>query len=115
MDDVKNNGVTVTVSKQSGTNGLVLVNSFLFDTCSERGGNIRCKDSTTKSKAIFRKRSALDFFQLKIKVAGQTLTLPTGAETPLAVSVQTSGAVDRSDEVGNCKIGTKKVNCREVP
>ncbi|MEO8604286.1 MAG: hypothetical protein ABI629_17055, partial [bacterium] len=101
---------------------LTQVNAFSFTAaqCQERSGSVRCKDSASRSKLIFRKRSAPDFFRVKIKIMGQDLTLPALAETPLSVSLRTTEAatlIDRGDDIGpvGCKLHGSTLQCRDVP
>jgi hypothetical protein len=109
-------GVALLLLKQGGS-GLVEVTSFSFapSTCSEKNGSVICKDPATRSKVVFRKRSATDFFKVSFRMRRQDLTAPDLAETPLVVSVRTTGEVDRSDDIADCKAISRGVRCKEIP
>jgi hypothetical protein len=101
---------------------LTEVTTFTFSAaqCSERRGNVRCKDAASRSKLTLAKRSAPDFFRVKIQVKKQDLGAPTVADTPLSVSLRTTeGAtiIDRSDEIGapGCAERPGSLQCRQAP
>jgi len=117
LADAAADGATVTVSKQGGGGSLVTVNSFTFtgDECTDKRGSLRCKDDDTKSRLKLQKRGAVEFFRIKMKVKRQVLTLPDLADTPLVITVQTTGFIDRQDEIDDCTAKPRKVDCREAP
>lgn len=101
---------------------LTQVHSLTFSAaqCVERRGSVKCRDSVSRSKVIFRKRSAPDFFRVKIKIKQQDFTLPMLAQTPLSVSIRTTEsaiAIDRSDELtaAGCKVRGTTLTCRDIP
>jgi len=117
LADAAADGATVTVSKQGGGGSLVTINSFTFtgDECTDKRGSLRCKDDDTKSRLKLQKRGAVEFFRIKMKLKRQDLTLPDLADTPLVITIQTTGFVDRQDEIDSCTAKPRKVDCREAP
>ena len=99
---------------------LTEINELTFPACTEHGGRIKCSDPATRSKIIFRKRSATQFYYVKIKVKKQNLDLPVLADAPISVSLRTTEAatlIDRGDNIGptGCKARSSTFKCRDVP
>ena len=85
-----------------------------------RAAGSSASDPATRSKIIFRKRSATQFYYVKIKVKKQDLDLPVLADAPISVSLRTTEAatlIDRSDDIGptGCKARSSTFKCRDVP
>ncbi len=94
--------------------------TFTAAQCTERHGSVKCKDPATRSRALFRKRSAPDFFKVKIKAKKRDFALPALADTPLSVNLRTTEAattIDRSDQIGSagCSLRGTTLKCRDVP
>jgi hypothetical protein len=116
--DVTTDGLTVIVRKRGGGGAPVSVNSLAFPgaQCLENSRAIICTDPVTSSRVQLAKRRARGVFGVTIRVRKLDLTVPDLAETPLSVSVQTADAVDRADEIADCRSGLgRSVVCRKLP
>lgn len=106
-----------------GTAGnLTEVNRFSFgpSQCLSTGGSIRCRDAAQRSRIVLRKRSAPNFYRVRIKVAQRDFVLPSLTETPLWVSIRSiegGTVVDRGDDIGpgGCTLGGTNLRCRDLP
>ncbi len=121
LSAVPASGIEVVLFHDAGP-PLAQVHAFSFAAaqCNERRGSIRCLDSSTRSKLVFRKRSAPDFFRMKITMKRQNLDVPSLSETPLSVSLRTvegGDLIDRSDDIGpsGCKLQSTNFKCRDIP
>ncbi len=113
IDDIEEGGMVVAVDSTSGE-----VNSIVFSgaDCSVDRGNVKCRDSETRSVARLAKRSSQSFFRVRISVKGQTFTMPTVVETPLTVRIQTlSDLIERRDDIGGCQARGSGLICKELP
>jgi hypothetical protein len=108
-------GATV-ILRQEGT--AVEVGQFSFDggECQNRPRVILCKDTLTRSVLRVRRRLTPDFYKVVAIVKRQFLNVPTLAETPLTVSLQTNGdGIDRLDAISACKQpNVKVIRCVET-
>ena len=118
LNDVDTGGLTVSIAKTTPTTSMIDTVTFTGADCARvaGGASLRCKNAT-RSTARFAKRPAVGFFQMTISTANRVLTLPSVAETPLEVDVQSPVSIDRPDTIDNCvsQAGGKKISCRQAP
>jgi hypothetical protein len=114
-DDVLAAGFTVTVESQLGE---VISSTIDPAICVDRRGSIRCVDPETKSKAIFRKRIAPDFFRVLISLKRVTFTQPSPDDIPMNIRIHTiADMIDREDSISECVAVSKgrTLRCKERP
>ncbi len=120
LDAVTDHGIEILVFRDGTPLTQVAGFTFAAAQCTERRGNIRCRDGATRSKLVLAKRSAPDFFRVKLKVQKQDLDAPSIAEAPLSVSIrttETATVIDRSDTIGpdGCSQRAGMIQCRQKP
>jgi hypothetical protein len=85
------------------------------------GGNnsLRCKKSAAGtgfgSQIRFPKRSAASFFRVVISVRNESFFSPAAGDTPLHITLTTSGGVDRSDAIDTCQQKANRLVCKDIP
>lgn len=111
-DDVDTNGVTIVVESSAGVVDSV---SFTGAQCTLWSGGVKCKDPTSRSSIRFRNRSAPSFFRVRIIAYRRSFTLPSVAQTPLTVRLQTPAtSTERSDPIVGCSaVGSSGLRCRD--
>jgi Thrombospondin type 3 repeat len=118
LDDVDTGGLTISIAKTTPTTSTIDTVTFTAADCTKlaRGSSIRCKNAAGSS-ARFSKRPAVGFFHVTIGMVKRTLTLPSVAEAPLEVDVQSPVSIDRPDTIDTCvsQGGGKKLSCRQIP
>ena len=120
IDAITANGIEVIVFHDDAPLTQVAAFTFSAAQCTERRGTVRCRDTASRSKLILAKRSAPDFFRVKMQIKKQDLSAPGVADTPLSVSLRTTEAstvIDRSDEIGpsGCSERPGSLQCRQAP
>lgn len=117
-EDVDADGVTLIVETAAGEQVASL--SFSGTECASvgpSGGSMKCKNPTTRSVVVFRRRSAPSFFRLAIRGRNLSFTQPTVPEGPMVLRVQTpTDLLDRRDDINGCaeKRGGEILLCREA-
>lgn len=114
LTDIAAGGVTVTLTRLDST----VVDTETWTSCelTAKGASARCKNAAGGT-IRFNKRFAPGFFKVVLNVRGQSLTLPTVAQTPLVLTITTPGDVDRSDSFDSCKLNANgsQMVCVEDP
>ena len=111
--DVLGGGLTLVLSSTGDPN--VNTATFAGSDCSKsaNGKALKCKNAAGQVR--MRSRPSPGFFRVAISVANQNLTLPTLAQTPLSVDVQSPVSIDRVDSTlpGTCSLkGGTRIVCK---
>ena len=101
---VDNGGLTLILSSTSNAN--VSTVTFAGTDCalSGNGKSLRCKNAAGQVR--LNARPSPGFFRVAISIVKQSLTLPTVAQTPLQVDLQSPVSIDRVDSTlpGACEL-----------